>query len=130
MASTSDAVTRGVRVQVSTSYVPGRSAPHKNFYFFAYHITIINEGSIGVQLLTRRWTITDGTGKVEEVEGPGVVGAQPRLKPGERFEYTSFCPLTTQMGSMHGSYQMVTEEGEQFSARIAVFTLAVPHALN
>ena len=126
----SEAVTRNIRVQVDSLYVPARSAPHKNFYFFAYHVTIVNEGSLPVQLLTRRWTITDGTGKTEEVQGPGVVGAQPRLEPGQTFEYTSFCPLGTTVGKMFGSYQMVTEEGEQFDVRIAPFTLAMPHALN
>ena len=126
----SEAITRGVRVHVDASYVPARSAPHKNLYFFAYHVTIRNEGDNPVQLLTRRWTITDGTGRVEEVHGPGVVGAQPRLEPGQIFEYTSFCPLTTQVGSMHGSYQMLTDSGDAFDARIAPFTLALPHALN
>lgn len=126
----SEAITQGVRVRVKVVYVPGRSAPHKSFYFFAYHVTITNEGEQPVQLLTRRWVITDGTGRVEEVQGPGVVGAQPRLQPGESFQYTSFCPLTTQMGTMRGSYQMVTEEGDQFDAQIAAFTLAVPHSLN
>jgi ApaG protein len=124
------AVTRGIRVKVEPIYVPGRSAPHKNLYFFAYRVTIENEGDVPVQLMNRHWTITDGTGRVEEVRGPGVVGAQPRLVPGQSFEYTSFCPLSTQVGSMVGSYEMVTDSGETFDVRIAPFTLAVPHALN
>jgi len=124
------AVTRNIRVSVDTAYVPGRSAPQKNLFFFTYHVTIRNEGPVPVQLLTRHWTITDGTGRVEEVRGPGVVGAQPRLEPGDTFQYTSFCPLPTQVGSMVGTYQMVNDRGETFDVNIAPFTLATPHALN
>lgn len=126
----SEAITRNIRVSVETAYVPGRSAPQKNLFFFTYHVTISNEGEVPVQLMTRHWTITDGTGRVEEVRGPGVVGAQPRLEPGETFQYTSFCPLPTQVGSMLGSYQMVNDTGETFDVAIAPFTLATPHALN
>ncbi len=126
----SDATTRGVRVQVQPSYVPERSAPRQGQYFFAYRVRISNVGDETVQLVSRHWVITDGEGRVEHVRGPGVVGEQPVLAPGETFEYTSFCPLPTPIGSMHGSYQMVTADGARFDAEIAPFSLAVPTALN
>jgi ApaG protein len=126
----SEAITRGVRVHVASHYVPERSSPEQGQYFFAYHVTIQNEGQVGVQLLSRHWIITDGLGRQQEVRGPGVVGEQPRLAPGEGFEYTSACPLPTEIGSMQGGYEMVDEAGERFEARIAPFTLAVPSALN
>lgn len=126
----SEAVTRGIRVSVRTIYVPARSAPQKSYYFFAYQVTIANEGLVPVQLLARYWVITDGTGKTEEVAGPGVVGVQPRIEAGGKFQYTSYCPLPTQVGNMCGSYQMVLDDGEGFDATVAPFTLAAPHALN
>jgi len=126
----SDATTRGVRVQVQSAYVPERSAPQEGRYFFAYRIRISNLGEQTVQLISRRWVITDADGNVERVQGPGVVGEQPVLEPGESFEYTSFCPLPTPIGSMHGSYQMVTAGNTHFDAEIAPFSLAVPTALN
>jgi ApaG protein len=126
----SDTTTRGVRVVVRSEYVPERSSPADAQYFFAYRIRISNAGEDTVQLLSRHWVITDGAGQVEHVRGPGVVGEQPVLEPGESFEYTSFCPLTTPIGSMHGSYQMVTAGGSTFDAEIAPFSLAVPSALN
>ena len=126
----SDTTTRGVRVEVRTAYVPERSAPQESRYFFAYRIRISNHGEETVQLLSRHWVISDGGGNVEHVRGPGVVGEQPVLEPGEAFEYTSFCPLPTPIGSMHGTYQMVTAGGSAFDAEIAPFPLAVPHALN
>jgi ApaG protein len=125
-----DTVTRGVRITVAPRYVPEQSEPTKSHYLFAYHVTIRNDGDETVQLMSRHWIITDGEGKVEEVRGPGVVGYQPTLKPGEQFQYTSGCPLTTPVGTMHGSYQMVTEAGEEFDAQIEPFRLAVPRALN
>ena len=91
---------------------------------------ISNEGSGAAQLLSRHWVITDGDGDEHHVRGPGVVGEQPRLKAGESFEYTSFCPLTTQIGSMHGTYRMVRDDGSTFDAEIAPFALALPFALN
>jgi ApaG protein len=126
----SAAITNGVRVTVSTVYVPSQSAPAAHRYVFAYTIRIANEGSETVQLKNRHWVITHGTGKVEEVRGPGVVGQQPVLKPGEQFEYTSGCVLETPRGSMHGSYEMRTGEGKVFDADIAAFQLAMPHSLN
>lgn len=127
---TSEAVTRGVRVRVESRYDPERSDPSRNQWFFLYSITIANEGPASVQLMTRHWIITDGTGKVEEVRGPGVVGKQPILKPGESFEYTSGCPLNTAFGVMEGTYQMVTDDGELFDAKIAPFTLSEPYTVH
>jgi ApaG protein len=126
----SDTTTRGVRVQVQSVFVPDRSAPQDNHYFFAYRVRISNVGAETVHLMSREWVITDANGNVERVQGPGVVGEQPVLEPGESFEYTSFCPLPTAIGSMQGSYQMVAASGERFDAEIAPFSLAVPTALN
>lgn len=126
----SDATTRGVRVRVRSAYVPDRSSPEDGYYFFAYRVRITNTASVPVKLISRHWIITDGSGRVEEVEGPGVVGEQPLLTEGQSFEYTSACPLPTPVGSMHGTYQMLTAEGEMFDARVAPFTLAEPNALN
>jgi ApaG protein len=126
----SDTTTRGVRVQVESAYVPDRSNPRESSYFFVYNVRISNVGAETVQLISREWVITDAEGEVERVKGPGVVGEQPTLPPGGAFEYTSFCPLRTSVGSMQGSYQMVTTTGERFDATIAPFTLAVPNALN
>ena len=127
---TSEAVTRGVRVRVQSQYDPLRSEPASSQWFFLYTITITNEGTETVQLLTRHWIITDGNGKVEEVRGPGVVGKQPILKSGESFEYTSGCPLQTPFGVMEGTYQMVLESGERFDAKIAPFTLSEPYTVH
>jgi ApaG protein len=126
----SEACTRGIRVLVRSEFVPERSNPGRNEYFFAYRIRITNEGESAVQLIARHWVITDALGNVEEVEGPGVVGAQPVLAPGEAFEYTSACPLPTPFGSMQGTYQMVTDSGDEFDAEIAPFALAEPNAIN
>ncbi|MDQ7007076.1 MAG: Co2+/Mg2+ efflux protein ApaG [Acidobacteriota bacterium] len=123
-------VTRGIRVEVGSRYLAERSQPTQNFYFFTYRITIGNESAGSVQLISRHWIITDGEGRVEHVRGPGVVGKKPRLEPGESFEYSSFCPLTTPRGSMRGSYQMHDEEGRPFEVEIAPFTLEMPLALN
>ena len=127
---TSDATTQGIRVQVVSRYAPERSQPAGNKWFFLYTVTISNEGAETVQLLTRHWIITDGAGQVEEVRGPGVVGKQPTLAPGESFEYTSGCPLSTSFGVMEGSYQMVTTSGERFDAKIAPFTLSEPYTVH
>ncbi len=127
---TSEAVTRGVRVRVVSEYAPDRSEPAKNQWFFLYNVTITNEGSDTVQLLTRHWIIKDGTGHIEEVRGPGVIGKQPILKPGESFDYTSGCPLSTPFGVMEGTYQMVTSGGDRFDAKIAPFTLSEPYTVH
>jgi ApaG protein len=127
---TSEAITRGVRVRVRAGYVPERSDPARNQWFFIYTVQISNEAKETVQLVSRHWIITDANGHVEEVQGPGVVGKQPILRPGESFQYTSACPLPTPFGTMHGTYQMVTSAGEKFDAEIAPFTLSEPHAVN
>ncbi len=127
---TSEAVTRHVRVSVTAEYSSERSKPSETQWFFMYTITIANEGLDSVQLLTRHWIITDGAGQVEEVRGPGVVGQQPTLGPGETFTYTSGCPLSTPFGLMQGTYQMTTKDGEQFDATIAPFTLSEPYTVH
>jgi ApaG protein len=126
----SDTTTRGIRIQVKSSYLADRSSARDSQYLFSYHIRISNVGSDTVQLVSREWIITSADGEVERVKGPGVVGEQPVLAPGAAFEYTSYCPLKTTVGSMQGSYQMVTADGETFDAAIAPFTLAAPHALH
>jgi ApaG protein len=123
---TSTTVTQGIRVTVTSSYIAERSAPERGRYFFAYTVTIENEGGAPAQLRTRHWIITDGAGKVEEVRGDGVVGKQPRLGPGERFQYTSGCELSTAVGTMHGTYQLRRDDGSWFDATIAPFSLAAP----
>jgi ApaG protein len=128
--SSSEAVTNNVRVEVESQYAPERSQPFQNQWFFHYTVRISNEGDETVQLLSRHWIITDGTGKVEEVQGPGVVGEQPVLAPGETFEYTSGCPLQTATGTMRGTYQMVTEDGTHFDVEIAPFTLMEPYTVH
>jgi ApaG protein len=130
-AATSDAyaaVTRGVRVVVTPRYLPEESDPGQGRFFWAYTVRIENNGEETVQLLARHWIITDGLNRVEEVRGPGVVGQQPTLRRGERFEYTSGCPLSTPSGAMRGAYRMRTEAGEAFEARIPEFSLHRPEA--
>src|SRR5438552_4486905 len=126
----STAVTDGIRVSVTSAYVPEQSAPKARRYVFAYTVKIANEGTQPAQLKTRHWIITDGAGKVEEVRGPGVVGQQPLLRPGEHFEYTSGCVLQTPRGEMRGTYQMYRPDGSMFDATIAPFALALPYSLN
>lgn len=126
----SEAITNGVRVHVESTFDPQRSRINENQWFFLYTITIANEGSRRVQLMSRHWIITDEAGRVEEVRGTGVVGEQPVLEPGETFEYTSGCPLPTPTGTMQGSYQMRTEGGDTFEAEIAPFLLSEPYLIN
>ena len=128
--SASEAVTRGVRVQVVSQLVPEQSSPAERRWFFVYRVRIRNEGDGTVALQSRHWVITDANGRIEEVRGPGVVGEQPVLAPGEGFEYVSACPLPTSHGIMHGTYQMVTEGGEEFDAVIAPFRLGEPQVLH
>jgi ApaG protein len=125
--STSEATTRSIRVRVQAEYDASRSRPQQSLWFFLYTVSITNEGHDVVKLISRHWVITDGMGKVEEVQGPGVVGNQPVLAPGQSFEYTSGCPLTTPFGSMHGTYQMIKQGEEQFDIEIAPFTLTEPY---
>jgi ApaG protein len=126
----SSAVTDGIRVIVRCRYVPEQSLPMAKCYVFAYSVRIANEGKRPTQLRNRHWIITDSHGKVEEVRGPGVVGKQPLLQPGEHFEYTSGCVLETPTGQMRGTYEMVCVDGRVFDAVIAPFLLAPPHSLN
>ena len=126
----SEAVTRGIRVLVEPQFDPTRSRPGESLWFFLYTVTISNQSDETVQLLSRHWIIVDENDQVEEVRGPGVVGEQPVLAPGESFQYTSGCPLRTATGSMEGSYQMITTQGEAFDARIARFTLSEPYVVN
>lgn len=119
-----------IRVEVSTTYIAEQSKPEDNHYAFSYTITIRNEGATPARLLTRRWVITDANGKVKEVHGEGVVGEQPYLRPGQGFRYSSGAVIETPVGAMQGSYQMLTDEGEQFDAPIAPFTLAMPGVMH
>jgi ApaG protein len=126
----SEAVTRGIRVQVLSEYAADRSDPRNQQWFFLYTIEITNEGTETVQLVSRHWIITDAEGRVEEVRGPGVIGQQPVLAPGESFSYTSGCPLTTPFGKMEGTYQMILANGTSFDAKIAPFTLSEPYTVH
>lgn len=126
----SEAVTQGVRVTVRSQYLPQHSSPQAAQWVFAYTVRITNEGAEPVKLMQRHWIITDGEGTQREVKGAGVVGAQPRLEPGQAFEYTSGCPLPTPSGEMRGSYQMVTDGGDAFEAEVAAFELSEPFAFN
>jgi ApaG protein len=119
-----------VDVQVKSTFIPERSDPQSGLFFYAYNVTITNRGGQPCQLLTRHWIITDALGNVEEVKGPGVVGETPKLDVGQSFNYTSFCPLKTPVGSMQGSYQMVDDQGEHFDAPIAAFALARAEEVN
>ena len=127
---TSEAQTSGIRVLVRSQYVSERSRPEVGEFFFAYTILIENRSRERVQLVSRHWVITDAEGRHEEVRGPGVVGEQPVLDPGESFQYTSACPLRTPFGTMRGTYQMVRADGTRFDAQIATFRLAQPYAVN
>jgi ApaG protein len=127
---TSTALTDGIRVTVRASHIAEQSLPLAGRYVFSYTVKIANEGNEPAQLRSRHWTITDSMGKVEEVRGPGVVGHQPHLRPGEHFEYTSGCVLQTPRGEMRGTYQMHRPDGSGFDARIAPFALALPYSLN
>ena len=119
-----------IDVQVETRFVPDQSKPGDNRYVFAYTITLRNAGKLPARLLARRWMITDGNGKVEEVNGEGVVGEQPWMRPGDGFEYTSGAVLETPVGIMGGSYQMLADDGTEFDAPIPTFTLSIPRTLH
>ena len=119
-----------VQVSAEAVFVPERSDAENDRYFFAYTITIRNAGSMPAKLITRHWIITDGTGAEQEVRGDGVVGEQPHMSPGQGFQYTSAAVIETPVGSMHGSYQMVADDGTEFDATISPFRLAVPSSLH
>ncbi len=119
-----------IQVDVSASYVDDQSKPDESRYFFAYTITVRNEGQVPARLLTRHWVITDANGKVQEVRGEGVVGEQPYILPGQGFRYSSGAYLETPVGAMQGTYQMLADDGHKFDAPIAPFTLAIPGVLH
>ena len=120
--------TRAIEITVKPFYLEEQSEPDDSHFVFAYHIRIQNNGQDVVQLLNRHWQITDGRGRMQEVRGPGVVGEQPVLRPGEAFEYTSGCPLNTATGIMVGTYEMETLDGERFDVDIPAFSLDAPDA--
>ena len=123
-------LTYDTRVEVQTNYIPEQSEPDERHYVFSYTITIENHGNVSAKLLSRHWYITDADGNVQEVEGDGVVGEHPYLKPGDGFRYTSGAVLKTPVGSMHGSYHMLADDGTEFDTPIAPFTLSVPNSLH
>lgn len=121
------ATTRGITVSVEPSYLQSESSPEGSKYFWAYRVVITNQSRETVQLLSRHWMITNSRGELTEVKGPGVVGKQPVLEPGEHFEYTSGAPLNTPSGMMGGAYQMETANGERFDIEIPTFSLDIPN---
>ena len=119
-----------VDVEVKTEYVEYQSIPSENRYVFSYTVTIKNSGKIPAKLISRHWIISDANGKVDEVKGLGVIGEQPRLLSNQSFEYTSGTILNTPVGTMHGQYQMVADNGYAFDAEIPLFSLNIPKILN
>ncbi len=122
--------TRGIRVAVEPSFLDDQSEPEERRYVWAYHVTIENRGAEAVQLLSRYWRITDSQGRTREVRGPGVIGAQPTIAPGNSYEYSSGAPLETPSGFMTGSYQMRTPSGESFDVAIPMFALESPFEMR
>jgi ApaG protein len=120
--------TRDVLVRVVANYAPEQSDPEVGDFFWVYTVEIENHGKETVQLISRNWIITDAQNRISEVSGPGVVGEQPELKPGEAFRYSSGCPLKTPSGTMRGSYHMVSDKGDPFDAEIPEFSLHLPGA--
>jgi len=125
-----EATTGDITVKVFPAYVEDQSDPSENRYVWAYHVRVENNGSLTVQLMTRHWIIADGHGRMHEVKGEGVVGEQPVLEPGDVFEYTSGCPLSTPSGIMRGTYGLVDEAGDSFDVEIPAFSLDSPFALR
>ncbi|MBE2293821.1 MAG: Co2+/Mg2+ efflux protein ApaG [Phycisphaerales bacterium] len=119
-----------IQVAAKAFYLEEQSNPEQDRYVFAYTVVIQNQGSIAAKLLSRHWIITDANGKIEEVRGEGVVGEQPYLRPGEGFQYTSGAILETSVGSMHGSYQLLADDGMAFDAEIPAFVLSIPRTLH
>jgi ApaG protein len=130
LAPISEAVTNGIRVEVMSQHSPENSRPSQGDWVFQYTVRITNLSSETVQLVSRHWIITDAVEHVEEVRGPGVVGAQPVLAPGESFKYSSWCPLKTPTGMMRGTYQMVGPEGTRFDIEIAPFALRARYTVH
>ncbi|HEY9191971.1 MAG TPA: Co2+/Mg2+ efflux protein ApaG [Methyloversatilis sp.] len=118
------------KVAVQTRYVEDQSDPEEARYIFSYTVTITNTGTVPAQLISRHWIILDSAETEQQIRGLGVIGQQPLIKPGEKFEYTSGCALNTPVGTMRGSYQMVAEDGTHFDAEIPEFTLAMPRILH
>src|SRR5450631_2134313 len=129
-APMSEAVTDHIRVEVLSRYAPENSKPLEDQWVFQYTVRITNEGTEKVQLVSRHWIITDALDHVEEVKGPGVIGEQPVLAPGESFKYSSWCPLKTPTGAMRGTYQMVRTDGTQFDIEIAPFALRARYPVH
>lgn len=117
-------------VECIPHYVTEESRPEESYYFFSYKVKLKNQGHEAVQLMSRHWFITDAHGRTEEVRGPGVVGLQPKIQPGQSFEYESACPLNTSTGSMRGTYSMVTDNGNNFELEIPEFYLICPNSLH
>ena len=126
----SDENNNDVHINVETAYIPEQSVPEQNRYVFAYTITITNKGEVPAKLLSRHWIITDANNKVQEVQGEGVIGEQPHLKPGEQFRYTSGAVLETPVGCMEGRYFMIADDGEEFETPIPAFSLSIPNTLH
>lgn len=119
-----------IEVEVSTEFIGEQTHSGDTHYIFTYHITIRNTGTVPAQLISRHWIITDDNGKVQEVRGQGVIGEQPRLAPGESFNYTSSCVLPTTIGTMQGSYRMMATDGHPFDAPVPPFVLSTPRILH
>ena len=119
-----------ISVETNASFIASSSDPEAARYVFAYTITIENTGNIGAKLLSRHWLITDSNGKIQEVHGEGVIGEQPHLEPGEKYQYTSGAIIETSIGAMQGSYQMQDDDGEKFDATIKTFSLSIPRTLH
>lgn len=119
-----------IEVSAQSTFVRDQSTPEDDKYVFAYTVTISNTGTVAAQLKTRHWIITDARGNIQEVRGEGVVGEQPYLSPGESFRYTSAAMLETPVGTMHGSYQMIADDGTEFDAPIPPFGLALPNMIH
>ena len=130
LAPMSEAITENIRVEVLSRYSAENSRPLEDNWVFQYTVRITNQGSETVQLISRHWIITDGSKNTEDVRGPGVVGEQPVLAPGESFQYSSWCPLKTPTGNMRGTYQMARASGDQFDIEIAPFALKARYAVN
>ena len=128
--STGPRLSADFQVDVKVTYIAEESRPETNFHFFGYKITITNRGSKEAQLMSRHWIITDGFGQVEEVRGAGVMGEQPKIQPGKSFEYESACPLNTSSGTMRGTYQLISDSGDQFDIEVPEFYLIAPTALH
>jgi ApaG protein len=129
-APMSEAVTNSIRVEVMSKYSPANSRPLQDVWVFEYTVRITNQGAETVQLLSRHWIITDALDHVEHVKGPGVVGETPVLAPGESFKYSSWCPLKTPTGTMHGNYTMIRAGGTEFDIEIAPFALKARYLVN